>query len=81
MLQINASKCFLNMDGLIPLYQPVVHVIHYKHSQASCKHSVLIILPVLHITYSQMDLQRSMCRLLSACLAKPKNKGTISTSV
>ena len=48
-----------------------------KHSTVSCKHSVLTILLVLHITQSQMDLQKSMYRLSSACLTKPKKKGKI----
>ena len=33
MLQVNASQCFLNMDGLISLYQTMVHVTHHMHSQ------------------------------------------------
>ena len=36
---------------------------HYKHSPVSCNHLVSTILPVLYITHSQMNLQRSTCGL------------------
>ena len=44
----------------------MVHVIHHKHSQVSCKYSVLSILPVIYIAHSLMDLQRVFadCKVL-----------------
>ena len=69
-----ANQCklvFSEYGWLRPWYQIMVHAIPLRHSSVSWKCLVSIILQALHFTHSQMDLQRSMCRLYSACFTKP----------
>ena len=69
------ARVFLNMGGLIPLYQTMVHVIHHKHSQVPCKHSVLTIITTSPHYPQSNGLAEKYVQIVKCLFNKAKEEG------